>query len=92
MEKQNLNTRKLTIEKTKESSLLSDFSCGIESIDDFIHSELQSYVDMGNCQLFLVRENSIINIFMALIFCFFIRCREIVIYNIYLCINELLNS
>ena len=60
MKNKNLNTRKLTIEKTKDSSLLSDFSCGIESIDDFIHSELQSYVDMGNCQLFIVRENGVI--------------------------------
>jgi len=60
LKNKNLNTRKLTIEKTKDSSLLSDFSCGIESIDDFIHSELQSYVDMGNCQLFIVRENGVI--------------------------------
>lgn len=60
MKNKNLNTRKLTIEKTKDSSLLSDFSCGIESIDDFIHSELQSYVEMGNCQLFIVRENGVI--------------------------------
>ena len=57
MKKQNLNTRTLSFEYTKDTILLANFSCGIESIDDFIHSELQDYVNMGGCEMVVVRED-----------------------------------
>ena len=57
MKQQNLNTRTLSFEHTKDTKLLANFSCGIESIDDFIHNELQDYVNMGGCEMVIVRED-----------------------------------
>ena len=56
MKQQNLNTRTLSFEHTKDTNLLANFFCGIESIDDFIHHELQDYVNMGGCEMVLVSE------------------------------------
>lgn len=46
------------IERTFDTNVLSSFYCGIKSMDDFIHEELQDYLSMGSCQLFLVKDHS----------------------------------
>ena len=51
-------TKRLTFERTTETSILSDFFCGISSMDKFIHEELQDYVNMGNCEMYIVREEN----------------------------------
>lgn len=48
--------KQLTFERTTEASVLSCFFCGIDSMDDFIHKELQNYISMGNCQMYIVRD------------------------------------
>ena len=52
--------KKLTFERAKDSSVLSNFSCGITALDTFIHNELQDYLDMGSCNLFTVKDDDII--------------------------------
>lgn len=55
----NLNpTKQLTFERTTDASVLSDFFCGINSMDEYIHEELQDYVSMGNCKMYIVREDN----------------------------------
>lgn len=49
-------TKQLTFERTTDASVLSDFFCGINSMDEFIHHDLQDYVSMGNCQMYVIRE------------------------------------
>lgn len=53
----------LSIERTDDASVLSDFYCGVESMDKFIHSReegLQKYVDLGLTNLFVVKEQETI--------------------------------
>jgi len=50
------NPIKLSFERATDTSALSNFTCGIDVIDDFIHSELQDYIYMGSCQLYLIRD------------------------------------
>lgn len=52
------STKQLTFERTTDASALSDFFCGIQSMDDYIHKELQDYVSMGNCEMYIVREDN----------------------------------
>lgn len=47
---------KFIFERTTDASVLSNFSCGIDSMDDFIHDELQDYLWMGSCQMYVIRE------------------------------------
>lgn len=48
--------RQLIFERVTDASILSNFSCGIDSMDDFIHSELQDYLWMGSCQMYVIRD------------------------------------
>ena len=48
---------KLTFERVSDTRALSNFTCGIKDIDDFIHNELQEYIYMGSCQLYLIRDD-----------------------------------
>jgi len=48
--------KQLVFERVTDASILSDFSCGIDSMDEFIHQELQDYIWMGSCQLFVIRD------------------------------------
>lgn len=52
------STIQLTFERTTDASVLSDFFCGVSSMDEFLHQELQDYVSMGNCQMYVVREDN----------------------------------
>lgn len=47
----------LSFERTTDARVLSQFSCGIDSMDEFIHTELQDYLWMGNCQMYVIRED-----------------------------------
>lgn len=51
------STKQLIFERATDASVLSDFSCGIDSMDDFIHRELQEYLWMGSCQMYIIRED-----------------------------------
>ena len=51
---------KLIFERTTDASVLSNFSCGIQSMDSFIHSELQDYIGMGSCEMYIVSYDSTI--------------------------------
>lgn len=53
-----IKPKKLTFERATDASALSNFTCGIDSIDDFIHNELQDYIYMGSCQLYIIRDES----------------------------------
>ena len=57
--KQN-NPQKLKFKRTHDASVLLNFSCGIPSMDTFIHTELQDYLNMGSCEMYVVYFNSII--------------------------------
>lgn len=48
--------KQLVFERVTDASILSRFSCGIESMDEFIHQELQDYIWMGSCQMYVIRE------------------------------------
>lgn len=47
----------LFFEKIGDASVFSSFRCGIRALDDFIHEELQDYMDM-DCKAFCVRSAS----------------------------------
>ena len=49
--------KQLVFERITDASVLSNFSCGIDSMDDFIHHELQDYIWMGSCQMYVIRED-----------------------------------
>lgn len=46
----------LVFERVDSVDTLSDFSCGLPVIDDFIHNELHEYVCMGECELWIVKD------------------------------------
>lgn len=48
---------RLIVESAFEASVLSSFYCGNATIDTFIHNELQDYLNMGSCKLFVVKED-----------------------------------
>jgi GNAT superfamily N-acetyltransferase len=48
--------KRLIFERATDAGVLSGFSCGIDSMDNFIHNELQDYIWMGSCQMYVVRE------------------------------------
>lgn len=49
--------RHLIFERVTDASILSTFSCGIDSMDEFIHEELQDYIWMGSCELYIIHED-----------------------------------
>lgn len=49
--------KRLIIERASSASVLSNFYCGIEELDNFIHDELQGYIDMGSCKLYIAKED-----------------------------------
>lgn len=60
MEMKNTDIPKLIIERADETSVLSDFTCGLKSMDDFIHNTetgLQLYVKLGITNLWIVKDN-----------------------------------
>lgn len=52
------NNKHFIIERAFTANVLSNFYCGIGSLDSFIHKELQDYLDMGSCRLFVVKEDA----------------------------------
>lgn len=48
--------KQLFFERTMDASVLSGFSCGIDSMDEFIHQELQNYLWMGSCQMYVIYD------------------------------------
>ena len=51
--------RHLIFERVTDASILSTFSCGIDSMDEFIHEELQDYIWMGSCELYIIHEDEV---------------------------------
>ena len=49
--------QKLVFKRTHDASVLLNFSCGISSMDNFIHTELQNYLNMGSCEMYVVYFN-----------------------------------
>lgn len=59
-----MDSHKLTVESAFEASVLSSFYCGNDTVDTFIHNELQDYLDMGSCRLFIVKNgNAVVGMF-----------------------------
>lgn len=50
----------IKIERASTASVLSSFYCGNNTMDSFIHNELEDYLSIGSCQLFLVKEHNYI--------------------------------
>ncbi len=50
------NKLKLQFERIEDSSILSDFNCGLDVMDHFIHSGLQWCIDYHYCVVYSVRE------------------------------------
>lgn len=50
----------IKIERASIANVLSSFYCGNKTMDSFIHDELQDYLNMGSCQLFVVKEHDCI--------------------------------
>lgn len=48
----------LTYERTDDMSVLSDFYCGIEKMDNFIHDRLQAKINgMPELESYVIRED-----------------------------------
>lgn len=52
--------KQLVFERITDAGILSDFSCGINYMDDFIHNGIQDYISMGSCKTYVVREEEVI--------------------------------
>ena len=46
----------LVFERIDDASVLSNFYCGIQTMDDFIHDKLQEYLNKTDCDAFIVKE------------------------------------
>ena len=44
----------LIFERIEDTLCLSDFACGIEKMDDFIHHKLQNYMNQTPCETYIV--------------------------------------
>lgn len=47
----------LIFERIDDTSVLSNFYCGIKEMDDFIHNKLQDYLVKTECETYTVRQN-----------------------------------
>ena len=45
----------LIFERIDDASVLSNFYCGIQDIDDFIHERLQSYLNKTDCEVYVIK-------------------------------------
>ncbi len=50
--------KRLIFERVNNARILSNFSCGLQSMDDFIHDDLQDYISMGSCQMYVIKEDN----------------------------------
>lgn len=62
------DTPKLVISSLQDVSVLSDFCCGIEEMDDFIHNHLQESVSNHYCNSYVVRLEDVVVAMFALNF------------------------
>ncbi len=51
------NKYRLRFERVEDASILSDFNCGLDVMDHFIHSGLQWCIDYHYCTVYAVKEN-----------------------------------
>ena len=56
----NDNNFELEFERIEDASVLLNFFCGINEMDDFIHSKLQSYINDSDCKTYVVKSNGTI--------------------------------
>ena len=54
--KQSGNRSKLYFERIEDVSILSDFNCGLDVMDRFIHSGLQWCIDYHYCVVYAIKE------------------------------------
>lgn len=52
------NSNELRFERIEDVSILAEFNCGLEMMDQFIHSSLQWCVDYHYCVVYAVKEQS----------------------------------
>lgn len=45
----------LVFERIDDASVLSNFYCGIQEMDDFIHEKLQDYLNRTECEAECIR-------------------------------------
>ena len=55
--KQSGNRSKLYFERIEDVSILSDFNCGLDVMDRFIHSGLQWCIDYHYCVVYAIKED-----------------------------------
>ena len=46
----------LVFERIDDASVLSNFYCGIQEMDDFIHNNLQDYLKRTDCEAYAVKH------------------------------------
>ena len=51
------NKYRLRFERVEDASLLSEFNCGLDVMDRFIHSSLQWCIDYHYCIVYAVKDN-----------------------------------
>lgn len=51
----NADLRSLVFEKIDSASIFFSFNCGVQEIDDFIHTGLRDYMSMAECETYCVR-------------------------------------
>ena len=60
------NKLKLDFERIEDASILSEFNCGLDVMDQFIHSGLQWCIDYHYCVVYAVKDNDDIVAIVAL--------------------------
>ena len=60
------NKEQLYFERVDDASILSEFNCGLDVMDRFIHSNLQWCIDYHYCVVYAVKESSEIVAIVAL--------------------------
>lgn len=51
-----VSNHKMIIERAFTAEVLSSFYCGNKTIDTFLHNELEGYLGMGSCKLYIVKD------------------------------------
>ena len=62
----NADYLELVFERIDDASVLSNFYCGIQDMDDFIHEKLQGYLDRTDCEAYAIRIGADIVAMLAL--------------------------
>lgn len=62
----NQGKQNIIFERIDDASVLSNFYCGVQEMDDFIHEKLQHYLERTGCNAFVVKHDEQIIAMLAL--------------------------